>query len=83
MDSTCVVKPIFHSKKTYLSYARKQLVLMKSKDVNYLKYFAKQCQEKIANRENAPEKTYVDRDYLTMYESLLKATMNRLNELSC
>ena len=56
---------------------------MKSKDVNYLKYFAKQCQEKIANRENAPEKTCVDRDYLTMHEALLKATNNRLNELSC
>ena len=56
---------------------------MKSKDVNYLKYFAKQCQEKIANRENASEKTRVDRDYLTMYEALLKDTSNRLNELSC
>ena len=56
---------------------------MKSKDVNYLKYFAKQCQEKIANRENAPEKTHVDRDYLTMHETLLKDTSNRLNELSC
>ena len=56
---------------------------MKSKDVKYLKYFVKQCQEKIANRENAPDKTYVDRDYFTMYEALLKATSNRLNELSC
>ena len=82
MDSTCVVKPIFHSKKTYLSYARKHLVLMKSKDVNYLKYFAKQCQEKIANRENAPEKTYVDRDYLTMYQVLLKDASERLSELN-
>ena len=56
---------------------------MKSKDVNYLKYFAKQCQEKIANREIAPEKTSVDRDYLTMHEALLKSAMNRLHELKC
>ena len=55
---------------------------MKSKDVNYLKYFAKQCQEKIANREIAPDKTYVDRDYLTMYEALLKSAITRLNEIS-
>ena len=54
---------------------------MKCKDVNYLKYFEKQCREKIENREIAPEKTSVDRDYLTMYESLLKATVERLNEL--
>ena len=59
------------------------MVIMKSKDVNYLKYFAKQCQEKIANREIAPEKTRVDRDYFIMYQSLLKTTTNRLNELSC
>ena len=56
---------------------------MKSKDVNYLKYFAKQCREKIENREIAPEKTNVDRDYLTMHEALLKSAMNRLNYLSC
>ena len=56
---------------------------MKSKDVNYLQYFAKQCQEKIANRENAPEKTTVDRDYLIMYQSLLNATSERLSELGC
>ena len=54
---------------------------MKSKDVNYLKYFAKQCQEKITNRDNAPEKTHVDRDYFTMYETLLKAVSNILNDL--
>ena len=83
MESTGVVKPIFHSKKTYLSYARKHLVLMKSKDINYLKYFAKQCQEKIANREIAPEKTHVDRDYVIMYQSLLNATSKRLTELGC
>ena len=34
---------------------------MKSKDVKYLKYFAKQCLEKIENRKNAPEKTRIDR----------------------
>ena len=56
---------------------------MKSKDVNYLKYFAKQCREKIENREIAPEKTSVDRDYVIMYQTLLKATIDRLNELSC
>ena len=55
---------------------------MKSKDVNYLKYFAKQCQEKITNREIAPEKTRIDRDYFAMYEALLMATTTRLHELS-
>ena len=56
---------------------------MKCKDVNYLKYFEKQCREKIENREIAPEKTSVDRDYFNMYEALLKDANNRLNELSC
>ena len=55
---------------------------MKSKDVKYLKYFAKQCLERIENRKNAPEKTRIDRDYFVMYESLLMATTTRLNELS-
>ena len=56
---------------------------MKCKDVKYLKYFEKECREKIENREIAPEKTSVDRDYMTMYETLLKAAMNRLNEITC
>ena len=56
---------------------------MKCKDVKYLKYFEKECREKIENREIAPEKTTIDRDYFTMYEALLKATTVRLDELSC
>ena len=56
---------------------------MKSKDVNYLKYFASQCHEKIENREIAPEKTSIDWDYFVMYELLLKATITRLDELTC
>ena len=55
---------------------------MKCKDVKYLKYFEKECREKIENREIAPEKTRIDRDYFTMYEALLMATTTRLNELS-
>ena len=55
---------------------------MKCKDVKYLKYFEKECREKIENREIAPEKTKIDRDYLTMYEVLLKTTVTRLNECS-
>ena len=54
---------------------------MKSKDVNYLKYFAKQCCEKIENREIAPEKTNVDRDYFTMYTTLRRVAVIRLHEL--
>ena len=54
---------------------------MKSKDVKYLKYFEKECREKIENREIAPEKTKVDRDYFTMYESLIMIAVNRLKEL--
>ena len=83
MGSATTLKPVFRSKKTYLSYARKHLKIMKCKDVNYLKYFEKQCREKIENREIAPEKTRVDRDYLTMYDNLLTATVYRLNELRC
>ena len=56
---------------------------MKSKDVKYLKYFARECCEKIENREIAPEKTKVDWDYFTMHEALLKDTVSRLNELTC
>ena len=56
---------------------------MKSKDIKYLKYFARECREKIENREIAPEKTSIDWDYFTMYEALLKATVTRLNELTC
>ena len=81
VGSTPTLKPVFHSKKTYLSYARKHLKIIKCKDVKYLKYFEKDCREKIANREIAPEKTSVDRDYLTMYESLLHDTNERLIEL--
>ena len=69
------LKPVFHSKKAYLSYARKHLKIMKSKDTRYLKYFAQQCQEKIANREIAPEKTTMDRDYFVMYDTLRKAAL--------
>ena len=54
---------------------------MKSKDVKYLKYFARQCQEKIKNREIAPEKILVDWDYFTMHEHLQKDAVSRLNEL--
>jgi hypothetical protein len=82
MGTATNIKPVFRSKKTYLSYARKHLKIMKCKDVKYLKYFEKECREKIENREIAPEKTKIDRDYLTMYEDLLKATVARLNELS-
>ena len=81
--STNTVKPVFHSITTYLSYARKHLKLMKSKDVNYLKYFAKRCCEKIENREIAPKKTRIDRDYFVMHKALLKSAMTRLNEWSC
>ena len=73
--SRCL-KTHFCSKKTYLSYARKHLKIMKSKDVKYLKYFARECREKIENREIAPEKTNVDWDYFTMFEALLKATIS-------
>ena len=54
---------------------------MKSKDKKYLEYFAQQCQEKIENREIAPEKTKVDSDYFTMYNTLLQAAVIRLHEL--
>ena len=57
------LKPVFHSKKAYLSYARKHLKIMKSKDTRYLKYFAQQCQEKIENREIVPEKSTIDWDF--------------------
>ena len=83
VGSANTLKPVFRSKKTYLSYARKYLKIMKSKDVKYLKYFEKECREKIENREIAPEKTRIDRDYFTMYEALLIATIVRLNELKC
>ena len=76
------LKPAFHSKKAYLSYARKHLKIMKCKDTRYLKYFAQQCQEKIENREIAPEKTTMDRDYFVMYDTLRKAALIRLNECS-
>ena len=82
VGSANTLKPVFRSKKTYLPYARKHLKIMKCKDVKYLKYFEKECREKIENREIAPEKTKVDRDYFTMYETLLMATTTRLNELS-
>ena len=55
---------------------------MKSKDVKYLKYFERECRDKIENREIAPEKTTIDWDYFVMYEAVLKATITRLNELS-
>ena len=81
MGSADSLKPVFHSKTTYLSYARKSLKLMKSKDVGYLKYFAKECAEKIENREIASEKTKVDRDYFTMYATLRRVAVIRLHEL--
>ena len=83
VGSATTLKPVFRSKKTYLSYARKHLKIMKCKDVKYLKYFEKECREKIENREIAPEKTTIDRDYFSMHEALLKATTVRLDELSC
>ena len=54
---------------------------MKCKDVKYLKYFEKECREKIENREIAPEKTSVDRDYFTMYANLQKDVVIRMHEL--
>ena len=66
------LKSIFHSKKSYLSYAHKHLKIKKSKDVHYLKYFVQECLEKIENREIAPDQTHVDRDYFIMYETLLR-----------
>ena len=81
MGSTDSLKPVFHSKTTYLSYAHKSLKLMKSKDVGYLKYFAKECTEKIENREIVPEKTKMDRDYFTMYAALRRVAVIRLHEL--
>ena len=54
---------------------------MKSKDVGYLKYFAKECTEKIENREIAPETTKVDRDYFTMYAVLRTIAVIRLHKL--
>ena len=83
VGSAANLKPVFRSKKTYLSYARKHLKIMKCRDVKYLKYFQKECREKIENREIAPEKTRIDLDYFTMYEALLKATVARLHELIC
>ena len=83
VGSANTLKPVFRSKKTYLSYARKHLKIMKCKDVKYLKYFEKECREKIENRQIAPEKTSVDRDYLTMYEVLLNITSKTLTELGC
>ena len=77
------LKPVFHSKRTYLSYARKYLKITKSKDICYLNYFAQQCREKIENREIAPEKTCIDRDYFTMYKALLKAALTQAQVLSC
>ena len=56
MGPTNTLKPVFCSKKTYLSCARKHLKVMKCKDVKYLKYFEKECHEKIENREVAPKK---------------------------
>ena len=86
-SSTAVVsntlKPVFHSNKAYLSYARKHLKIIKSKDTCYLKYFAQQCQEKMENREIVPEKTSIDRDYFIIRESLLKSALARLNKISC
>ena len=81
VGSKNTLKPVFRSKKTYLSYARKHLKIMKCKDVNYLKYFEKDCCEKIKNREISPEKTCVDRDYFTMYATLQQAAVIRLHEL--
>ena len=83
MDATTDIKPVFHSKKAYLSYARKHLKIMKSKDLRYLKNFVRQCQEKIENREIAPEKTRIDRDYFIIHRALLNSAINRLNEFSC
>ena len=76
------LKPVFHSKRTYLSDARKQLKITKLKDVRYLKYFAQQCQEKMENREIAPEKICIDRDYFIMYKALLKAALTQAHVLS-
>ena len=56
---------------------------MKSKDVCYLKYFVSQCREKIEDREIAPEKSSIDKDYFAMHEALLKAAVTRMNELTC
>ena len=83
MDATADIKPVFHSKKAYLSYARKHLKIMKSKDLRYLKNFVRQCQEKIENREIAPKKTRIDRDYFIMHQALLKSAITGLNELKC
>ena len=73
--------------KTCLSFQKNILVLhlriQKSKDIRYLKYFAQQCQEKIENREIAPEKTHIDSDYFVMCEFFLKDTLERLHELTC
>ena len=83
MATTADIKPVFHSKKMYLSYARKHLKIFKSKDLRYLKTFVRQCQEKIENREIAPEKTRIDRDYFIMHQALLNSAINRLNEFKC
>ena len=81
VGSATTLKPVFRSKKTYLSYARKHLKIMNCKDVKYLKYFEKECREKIENREIAPEKTIIDRDYFTMYTTLQKVAVIRMHEL--